>query len=61
MKIGHFINVMAMNSEILNKIVLRSGIRRFIKDLKLACAGCVLDKSGIMNAFTSKRQWRLAS
>lgn len=59
MKIGHFMNVMALNSEILHDRVLKLGIRGFIRQLKLACEGCILDKSKIDNAIENMRQWRL--
>lgn len=39
MKIGHFVNAMAMNSEIIIDRVLKRGIRGFIDDLKITSSG----------------------
>ncbi|OPZ90870.1 MAG: hypothetical protein BWY74_02171 [Firmicutes bacterium ADurb.Bin419] len=61
MKIGHFINAMAMNSEILIERLLKRGIRGFIDDLKLACSGYLLDKIKIKAVVENNKQWRLAS
>ena len=61
MKIGHFINAMAMNSEILIERVLKRGIRGFIEDLKLACSGCLLNEVRIKAMVENKKQWRLVS
>lgn len=54
MKIGHFINVMALNSELLKDKVVEFGIRGFIKLLKLACEGAVLDKQRLRKARQEK-------
>ena len=59
MKIGHFLNVMALNSEILHQKVSELGIRGFIKYLKEACSGSVIDNSRIEEAFYRYKQWRL--
>ncbi|RKL63967.1 hypothetical protein DXT63_02795, partial [Thermoanaerobacteraceae bacterium SP2] len=47
MKIGHFLNVLALNSELLADKVKELGIRGFIKYLTLACEGSVLDKNRV--------------
>jgi hypothetical protein len=47
MKIGHFLNVLALNSELLADKVKELGIRGFIKYLTLVCEGSVLDKNRI--------------
>jgi hypothetical protein len=60
MKLGHLMNVMALNSEILHCKVMKLGIRGFIRNLKLACAGCKLNKSKIREVSqNSNCQWRL--
>lgn len=59
MKIGHFINVLALNSEILADKVKNLGIRGFIQYLKLACEGSPLDGDRIRMAREKKFMWRL--
>lgn len=59
MKIGHFMNVMALNSELLKDKVEEIGIRGFIKLLKLACEGTTLDKQGLCAARQEKFIHRL--
>ena len=61
MKIGHFVNAMAMNSEIIIDRVLKRGIRGFIDDLKIALSGCLLDKTKIKAVIENNKQWRLVS
>lgn len=60
MKIGRFLNVLAVNSELLADKVKALGIRGFIKYLKNACAGTQLDADRIREAASETRQWRLA-
>ncbi len=50
MKIGHFLNVLALNSELLADKVEELGIRGFINYFKLACNGSLLDKNRIKEA-----------
>lgn len=59
MKIGRLLNVLAVNSELLAEKVEALGIRGFIKFLKNACTGYVLDADRIREAVNRKRQWRL--
>lgn len=59
MKIGHFLNVLALNSELLADKVKELGIRGFIKYLTLACEGSVLDKNRIKEAREKKFMWKL--
>jgi hypothetical protein len=59
MKIGRLLNVLAANSELLAEKVETLGIRGFIKFLKMACSGSVLDADRIREAVNRKRQWRL--
>lgn len=59
MKIGHFINVLALNSVILSEKIKTLGIRGFIQYLKLACEGCLLDKEKIRMAREKIFMWRL--
>jgi len=59
MKIGHFLNVLALNSELLADKVKEFGIRGFIKYLTLACEGSVLDKDRIKEAREKKFMWKL--
>ena len=61
MKTGHFVNAMAMNSEIIIDRVLKRGIRGFIDDLKIALSGCLLDKTKIKAVIENNKQWRLVS
>lgn len=59
MKIGHFLNVMAVNSEILLEYVNESGIRGFIAELTLALGGAPLDVNRISEIAEKKHLWRL--
>ncbi|NLB41466.1 MAG: transposase family protein [Clostridiales bacterium] len=59
MKIGRLLNVLAVNSELLAEKVEALGVQGFIKFLKMACTGCVLDAERIREAVGRKRQWRL--
>jgi hypothetical protein len=59
MKIGHFLNVLALNSELLADKVKELGIRGFIKYLTLVCEGSVLDKNRIKKAREKKFMWKL--
>ena len=59
MKIGHFLNTMAVHSEILLEYVRVRGIRGFIADMFLALSGALLDAERIRNVVVSKHLWRL--
>jgi len=59
MKIGRFLNVMAVNSELLNEQAEKLGIRGFIKRLWIICNAGYLDHERILNAADKLRQWRL--
>lgn len=58
-KIGRLVNVLIVNSELLADKVEELGVRGFIKLLKMACTGCLLDANRIKLAAVQKRQWRL--
>ena len=60
MKIGRLLNVLAVNSELLAQKVKELGVRGFIKFLKKACEGCLLDADRIYEAYNENRQWRLS-
>lgn len=60
MKIGRFLNVLALNSELLIDKVMELGIRGFLAYLKLACSGSHLDKERLVKAVEGRHQWRLA-
>jgi hypothetical protein len=59
MKIGHFLNAMALGSELLTDYVNRYGVRGFISKLYLALSGAVLDLVKIKEVVNSKHLWRL--
>lgn len=59
MKIGHFLNVLALNSELLAEKVKELGIRGFIEYLTDACKGAPLDEKGIKKARDKKFYWKL--
>jgi len=59
MKIGHFLNVMALNSELLADKVKELGVRGFIGYLMLVCNGSTLDKKRIKEARNKKFMWKL--
>lgn len=59
MKIGHFINVLLIHSEIIEDYVDDSGIRGFIGKLYISLAGAPLDKDRISHARSCKFLWRL--
>lgn len=59
MKIGHFLNVLALNSELLADKVRELGIRGFINYLTLACTCSKLDKNRIKEARERKFMWKL--
>jgi len=59
MKVGHFLNVMAVNSELLTEYVDESGIRGFINELWLAVSGAVLDVQKITAIVERKHIWKL--
>jgi hypothetical protein len=59
MKMGHFLNSIAVNSEILIEYVAEKGIRGFISDLYKALSGSVLDKKKIVDAVARKQILKL--
>ena len=59
MKIGHFLNVLAINSEIILEFFDEMGIRGFIEKLYLALAGAELDKARIKKIVEGKHIWKL--
>lgn len=59
MKAGHFLNVMAVNSELLTEYVDESGIRGFINELRLAVSGAVLDVQRIADIVEKRHIWKL--
>lgn len=59
MKAGHFLNTMAVNSEILLEYVDEMGIRGFISDLWLNLSGAVLDTQRIGDIVAKKHIWKL--
>lgn len=59
MKVGHFLNVMAVNSELLLQYVNDSGIRGFINDLWVALSGAVLDIQRIADIVETRHVWKL--
>jgi hypothetical protein len=61
MKIARFLNVMAMNSELLIDQVMKLGIRGFIAYFKSACRGNLLDKNKIKEATNKEIRWRLVA
>ena len=58
MKIGHFINVLVVNSELLIEQVRRRGVQRFIEFLYMALAGAPLDKEGLDRGSKARYQLR---
>jgi len=60
MKIGHFINVLALNSELLIAKVKELGVRGFIKYLYLILSGTPLNVERFEKVIREKCQWRLA-
>lgn len=61
MKIGHFLNALALNSEILLEKVNELGIQGFIDYVKTIYAGAPLDKQRIENARNRTFNWKLGS
>ena len=59
MKAGHFLNAMAVNSEILLEYVNETGIRGFIFELVLALGGAPLNTERINEIVGTKYLWRL--
>jgi hypothetical protein len=59
MKIGRFLNVMALNSELLVEHVKELGIRGFIVCLKTACRGNLLNREKLTKATNKEVRWRL--
>ncbi len=61
MKIGRFLNVMALNSELLVEKVKELGLRGFIVYLKTTCRGNLLDKKKLTKAANKEIRWRLVA
>ena len=59
MKIGRFLNVLAVNSEILIEKVKLLGIRGFIKEIKQICGAYLLDKIRMSNCAKKSFNWVL--
>ena len=60
MKIGHFLNVMVINSELLNGQVKELGIQGFSQKLWRICSYAdYLELTRILSAANSVKQWRL--
>lgn len=59
MKVGHFLNELALGSDLLVEYVKQYGIRGFIKKLFLAVSGARLDLDRIKDVVNSKYLWRL--
>lgn len=59
MKIGHFLNALVINSEIIIEFVDESGIRGFIENLYLALAGAELDRIRIRAIGQKQHIWKL--
>jgi hypothetical protein len=59
MKIGHLLNVLAVNSELLHDQVEDLGIRGFIQKIWTICHTTFLDMERIQSAVASLKQWRL--
>jgi len=59
MKAGHFLNMMAVNSELLLEYVNETGIRGFIAELCMALSGAPLDVDRISNIVGAKHLWKL--
>lgn len=59
MKAGHFLNAMAVNSEMLIEYVKETGIRGFITELTLALGGAPLNANRISYIVETKHLWRL--
>lgn len=59
MKIGHFINVLVVRSELLARKVLALGIQPFIKELFDALKGALLDKESLRKVGSVPYQLRL--
>ena len=59
MKVGHFLNAMAVNSEIFLEYVNEKGIRGFISDLWLDLSGAALDMQRIGDITAKKYIWKL--
>jgi FtsZ-binding cell division protein ZapB len=59
MKIGHFMNVLAVNSEILTEYVNSNGICGFIAMLRITLCGALLDSERLRTVTEKKFMWRL--
>lgn len=59
MKIGHFMNIMAVNSELLAEYAREKGIRGFVADLCLALSGALLDVSRIGKVVSGRHIWKM--
>ena len=59
MKIGHFLNVLAVHSELLQEYVEDSGIRGFIARFYESLEGAPLDTTRISEIIKTKYLWGL--
>lgn len=59
MKMGHFLNMLAIHSELLIDYVKESGIRGFVADLCLALSGATLNEQRISDIVQGKHIWKL--
>ena len=59
MRLGHLINILAQNTELLAKLVLQRGVRGLIRFLRETCAGPWLDAARIRRVIESPCQIRL--
>ena len=60
MKIGHLLNVMAANSELLNEQVKEFGIQGFFRKLWKICSYAdYLERTKILSAASNVHHWRL--
>jgi 3-deoxy-D-manno-octulosonate 8-phosphate phosphatase KdsC-like HAD superfamily phosphatase len=60
MKIGHLLNVMAANSELLNDRVKELGIQGFFQKIwMMCCYADYLERTRIILAANNVYQWRL--
>ncbi len=59
MKVGHFLNALALGSELLHEYVNRHGVRGFLHEFYLAISGAVLNLDRIKKIVDTKHTWRL--
>jgi hypothetical protein len=59
MRLGHLLNILALNTELLAKLVLQRGVRGLIRFLRETCAAPWLDEARIRQVIDSPCQIRL--